>query len=100
MTICEYFELGTSHTLTLLTDPRKTWGAVSFQLFWRASKEGHPRDVRLTLQGTPEAPFVWLNGHKGFFEGDEDGWTLVVGHSKSTERYPVTHVDGGPVSEM
>lgn len=93
MRLVEFFEIGSTHRVTLLTDPRKTWGPVSFQLFWRANKNGKPRQVSLTLQGTINKPFVWLNGHKGTFVQEEDTWLLVVSHSRGTERYVVTHVD-------
>ena len=94
MDLVTLFELGTTHKVTLLTDSRKLWGPVSFQLYWRANSSGKPRQVSLTLQGSLDKPFVWLNGHKGFFVDEEGIVKLVVDHAKGTERYTVTHVDG------
>ena len=94
MDLVTLFEIGSTHEVTLLTDPRKTWGPVSFQLYWRANDSGKPRRVSLTLQGTIEKPFVWLNGHRGYFSSSGKVCRLEVAHAKATERYTVTHVDG------
>ena len=87
------FEVGSTHKVTLLTDARKTWGPISSQLYWRAKTSGRPRRVSLTLQGTIEKPFVWLNGHKGYFSSNDGLFWLEVVHSTGIERYPITHVD-------
>ncbi len=97
MTSMDFFEIGCTYEITILTDPRKTWGDTTFQLFWRAHKAGKPRRVSLTLQGNIDKPFVWLNGRKGTFIVKDEVLFLYVPHNKNVEEYIITEIDGEAV---
>lgn len=100
MSIIDFFDIGQTYELTLMTDLRKTWGVTSYQLFWRANKAGKPRRVALVLQGTIEKPFVWLNGCKGTFTLTEDELLLSVPHGKNIEHYVVSEINEHKVPDL